>query len=116
PLTPTRSGRHAPADRLIQARGSLKELLSEADIEFVVDYDDVPPLWAIGATQRNNRIDQFLSGLGIREWGLAKFIEALRKGARDEDGMFPVKPDATFLSWLKQKPAAWMQELYALLQ
>ncbi len=115
PLTPTHAKGHAPAKRLIQARASLKELLSAADIEFLVDCDDVPPLWAIGATQRNSRIDQFLSGLGIREWGLAKFIEALRKGARDEDGMFPVKPDATFLSWLKQKPAAWMQALYAML-
>jgi len=116
PLTPTHARGHAPANRLIQARASLKELLSEADIEFLVDYDDMPPLWAIGATQRNSRIDQFLSGLGIREWGLAKFIEALRTGARDEDGMFPVKPDAAYLSWLKQKSAAWMQELYALLQ
>jgi hypothetical protein len=107
---------HAPANRLIQARASLKELLSETDIEFLVDYDDAAPLWSVGATQRNSRIDQFLSGLGIREWGLFKFIETLRKGTRDEDRMFPVKPDATLLSWLKQKPAAWMQELYALLQ
>lgn len=116
PLTPTHARGHAPANRLIQARASLKELLSEADIEFLVDYEDTPPLWAIGATQRNSRIDQFLSGLGIREWGLVKFIEALHKSARDEDGLFPTKPNATFLLWLKQKPAAWMQELYALLQ
>jgi len=116
PLTPTHARGHAPANRLIQARASLKELLSEADVEFLVDYDDVPPLWAIGATQRNSRIDQFLSGLGIREWGLAQFIEALRKGARDEDGMFPTKPDPTLLSWLSHKPASWMQDLYALLQ
>lgn len=115
PLTPTHGKGHAPASRLIQARASLKELLSEADIAFLVDHTGEPPLWAIGATQRNNRIDQFLSGLEIREWGLAKFIETLRKHARDEDGLYPVKPDEEFLSWLKQKPAAWMQELYALL-
>ncbi len=114
-LTPTHDKGHAPAGRLIQARASLKELLSEADIAFLVDHKGEPPLWAIGATQRNNRIDQFLSGLEIREWGLAKFIEALRKGARDEGGLYPVKPDEKFLAWLKQKSAAWMQELYALL-
>ena len=116
PLTPTHDRGHAPANRLIQARASLKALLSEADIEFLVDYDDEPPVWAIGATQRNNRIDQFLSGLGIREWGLAKLLETLRKNAREEDGFFPVKPDEQFLSWLREKPSAWMQELYALLQ
>lgn len=115
PLTPTHGKGHTPANRLIQARASLKELLSEADIAFLVDHNGEPPLWAIGATQRNNRIDQFLSGLEIREWGLAKFIETLRKHARDEDGLYPVKPDEKFLSWLKQKSAAWMQELYALL-
>jgi hypothetical protein len=114
-LTPTHGKGHAPASRLVQARASLKELLSEADIAFLVDHKGEPPLWAIGATQRNNRIDQFLSGLEIREWGLGKFIETLRKHARDEDGLYPVKPDEKFLSWLKQKSAAWMQELYALL-
>ncbi|MDF2116200.1 hypothetical protein PY365_11490 [Roseiarcaceae bacterium H3SJ34-1] len=115
PLTPTHGKGHAPASNLIQARASLKELLSEADIAFLVDHKGEPPLWAIGATQRNNRIDQFLSGLEIRDWGLAKFIETLRKHARDEDGLHPVKPDEKTLSWLKQKSAAWMQELYALL-
>jgi hypothetical protein len=115
-LTPTHDKGHAPANRLIQARASLKELLSESDIELLVDYDDEPPLWVIGATQRNNRIDQFLSGLGIREWGLSKLIETLRKHWRDEPGMFPVKPDQKFLAWLQQKPTAWVQELYALLQ
>jgi len=115
PLTPTHGKGYAPANRLIQARASLKELLAEADIAFLVDHKGEPPLWAIGATQRNNRIDQFLSGLEIREWGLAKFIETLRKHARDEDGLYSIKPDEKFLSWLKQKPPAWMQELYALL-
>lgn len=116
-LTPTHDRKHAPADRLIQARASLKSLLSADDIAFLVDHDDGgPPLWAIGATQRNNRIDQFLTGLGIREWGLDQFIELLRQKARDEDGLFPVKPDENFLSWLRGKSPAWTQELYALLQ
>jgi hypothetical protein len=115
PLTPTHDRGHAPANRLLQAAASLKRLLSKSDIAFLVDPAGEPPLWAIGATQRNSRIDHFLSGLGIREWGLAKFIEALRKGARDEDGMFPAKPDEAFLAWLEQKSPGWMQELYALL-
>ena len=115
PLTPKHDRGHAPANQLLQAGASLKRLLSKSDIAFLVDHSGEPPMWAIGATQRNSRIDHFLSGLGIREWGLSKFIEALRKGAHVEGGMFPGKSDEKFLLWLKQKPAAWMQELYALL-
>lgn len=113
-LTPTHDKGHAPASRLIQARGSLKTLLSKTDLEFLLDYDDVPPLWAIGAAQKNNRIDQFLSGLEIREWGLTEFLQTLRKNAREEGAYF--KPDEQFLSWLAKKSPAWFQELYALLQ
>jgi len=117
PLTPTHDRKHAPARHLIQARASLKSLLSERDIGFLVSHDDdSPPLWAIGATQRNNRVDQFLGGLSIREWGLDQFIELLRQKAREEDGLFPTKPDEKFLSWLKQKSATWTQAFYVLLQ
>src|SRR5258708_16797719 len=38
-FTPTHNREHAPASRLIQARASLKALLSESDIEFLVEYD-----------------------------------------------------------------------------
>lgn len=116
PLTPTHDKEHAPANRLLQAGASLKRLLSKSDIEFLVKHNGEPLLWAIGATQRNSRIDNFLSGLNIREWGLAKFIEVLRTHARGEEGLYPVKPDEEFLGWFKQKSSAWMQELYALLQ
>jgi len=112
PLTPTQDRTHAPAKSLIQARASLKSLLSNSDIAFLVESTTAPPLWAIGATQRNNRIDNFLSTLGIREWGLNEFITTMRQKARDEYG---IRPDDAFLEWLNDKPAAWNQEFYALL-
>lgn len=108
PLTPTFAKGHAPATRLIQARASLKELLSESDIEFLVSHEGEPPLWAIGATQRNSRIDNLLTGLGIREWGLAKFLETLRNRS--------FRPNDQTPEWMKQKPPEWFQEFYALLQ
>jgi hypothetical protein len=114
PLTPTHARGHAPASRLLQARASLKALLSEADIEFLVEYDEDAPLWAVGATQQNSRIDNFLTGLGIREWGLDEFIEALCDKV-DEDSYFHNEPNEAFVAWLMEKPAAWMQKLYALL-
>jgi hypothetical protein len=114
PLTPTHARGHAPANRLIQARASLKSLLSEDDIAFLVEYKDEPLLWAVGATQRNSRIDNFLSGLGIREWGLDEFVEILCNKV-NEDAFFHAELDEDFLSWLQQKPPIWMQEFYALL-
>lgn len=114
PLTPTHARGHAPANRLIQARASLKSLLTEDDIEFLIEYDDAPPIWAVGASQRNSRIDNFLSGLGIREWGLEEFIEALSNNVSG-DSFFGNEADEKFLSWLQGKPPTWMQEFYALL-
>lgn len=114
PLTPTHDRGHAPANRLIQARATLKSLLSKDDIEFLVDYDDEPPLWAVGATQRNSRIDNFLAGLDIREWGIDEFIDTLCEKA-DENSLLCSEPDEPFMDWLALKKPAWMQELYALL-
>jgi hypothetical protein len=114
PLTPTHDKSHAPANRLIQARASLKSLLSDADIEFLVDYDHEPPLWAAGATQRNSRIDNFMTGLEIREWGLDEFIEVLCDKT-DDKPLFYKKTDKAFIAWLTQKSTEWLQELYALL-
>ncbi|RYY23230.1 MAG: hypothetical protein EOP62_20810 [Sphingomonadales bacterium] len=107
PLTPTFAKGHAPATRLIQARASLKELLSESDIEFLVSHEGEPPLWAIGAAQRNSRIDNLLTGLGIREWGLAKFLETLRNRS--------FRPSDQSSVWMMRKPSEWFQQFYALL-
>lgn len=120
PLTPTHNRDHAAADRLIQAKASLKNLLSEEDIEYLVEYDDDPPLWAIGATQRNNRIDNFLDGLEIQEWGFDEFVETLGRatvGGRSINvaPYYVTGPDKEFMRWLEQKPPEWLQQCYALL-
>ena len=121
PLTPTHDRGHAAANRLIQAKASLKTLLSEEDIEFLVDYDDDPPLWAIGATQRNSRIDNLLDGLEIQEWGIDKFVETLTEkttaGGRyiSVSPYYVTGPDKDFMRWLEQKPPEWLQQFYALL-
>lgn len=120
PLTPTHDRDHAAASRLIQAKASLKSLLSNEDIEFLVDYDDDPPLWAIGATQKNSRIDNFLDGLEIQEWGIDEFVKTLGKattGGRSIN-VFPyyvTGPDKEFMGWLEQKSPEWLQLFYALL-
>lgn len=72
PLTPTYAKIHAPAKHLVQGRALLKNLLTDADLEFLVDYDDVPPVW-VGAGQRNSNADRFLESLEVAEWDVEAF-------------------------------------------
>ena len=121
PLTPTYQRGHAEASRLIQARASLKDLLSDEDIEYLVEYKDQPPLWAIGATQRNSRIDNFLSALKIRQWSVEEFLESLKANTTTVQLYVRIPPyiakgpDEAFMSWLGGKSADWMRQLYSVL-
>jgi hypothetical protein len=120
-LTPTYAKKHAAAKRLLQAKASLKDLLSEDDIEYLVKYENDPPKWAIAATQKNSNTDRFLSGLGISEWDIEAFV-ALLVSKTTEGMRFDVKtrvygngPDDVFMKWLSAKPVEWVQRMYALL-
>ena len=72
PLTPTYAKTHAPAVYLRQAKASLKELLTEGDLNFLVARQGTPLQWAIGATQKNSDQDRFLTGLGIIDWDISR--------------------------------------------
>ena len=123
PLTPTHAGTHAPARQLLQARASLKTLLAKEDIEVLVDYEETPSAWAVGATQKNSDIDYFLSGLAIEEWDVEQFVKVLEKRLSNKSRLEWVDsqceridgPDAALLEWLGSKPDEWHQKLYALL-
>ncbi|WP_372502278.1 hypothetical protein P7L66_12580 [Tistrella mobilis] len=121
PLTPTHDRSHAPARFLLQAKASLKSLLSEADLEYLVDYDDEAPRWAVGATQKNTNTDRFLASLDIKDWGIEEFVELLADRASEGRRYIPRAPyfvdgpDPEFLEWLTSKPTEWHQQLYALL-
>jgi hypothetical protein len=118
PLTPTYSKTFAPAKYLLQAKASLKELLSPDDIGFLVGYHDQPPEWAIGASQKNSDIDRFLAGLAIRNWDSEQFVRSLVKRSCEEPQFYPERtfgPDAEFMKWLATKSNDWHQHLYAFL-
>ena len=121
PLTPTLSRSHAPAKHLLQARVVLKDLLSEEDIEFLFDYDDEPPQWAIAAAQKNSNADRFLAALAITDWDVEKFIELVAEKASEgirriaEPPYYLTAPDREFMDWLAKKPIEWHQQFYALL-
>jgi hypothetical protein len=118
PLTPTHVRTHAPARHLLQAKASLKELLSKDDLEILVDYDKKAPMWAIAAGQTNSNIDRFLAGLAITEWDIEKFVEMLCNKMSTSE--YPARPPYNLTSqeaftWLSNKPVEWHQQLYALL-
>lgn len=121
PLTPTHAKSHAPAKYLIQGKASLKELLSQEDIELLVDFDDEPPHWAISAPQKNSDADRFLTGLSITEWDIDEFVEMLTEKASDRTRRistppyYVAGPDDEFMGWLAGKPVDWLQKFYALL-
>lgn len=120
-LTPTHARSHAPATRLLQAKASLKSLLSKNDLEFLVEDADAPPLWSVGATQKNTNADRFLDSLEIREWGLDEFVDVLTDRTSQRHRYVPRPPyrvsgpDGEFMEWLSSKPNDWHQQLYALL-
>lgn len=120
PLTPTYAKSHAPARHLLQAKASLKELLSKKDLEFLVPLK-AEPQWAVGASQRNSNQDRFLTGLEITEWDSSQFIDLLAEKCADvttyisHSPWYVSEPDPEFMKWLTAKPAEWHQALYALL-
>ncbi len=121
PLTPTHAKAHAPAVHLRQAKASLKELLTEEDLQFLVPWKEAPLQWAIGATQKNSDQDRFLAGLDISTWDIDQFVELLFEKSPESEmtlGRPPwwVKgPDPKFVRWLATKSAEWHQGMYALL-
>ena len=121
PLTPTHAKKHEPARHLLHAKKSFKTLLSEEDLKFLVDYDEEPFKWAIGAQQKNSDVDNFLSKLAITEWDIEAFVKMLEEKT-SETPRVPCKDSkhanitgTDFMDWLANKSEEWHQELYALL-
>ena len=120
-LTPTYTKSHAPAKHLLQARASLKELLSKDDLEFLIEYDEEPPEWAASATQKNSNADRFLTGLAIRGWDTNNFTRLLERDACERSRYDPSSfrtfrgADPNFANWLSNKPVEWIQHCYAFL-
>jgi hypothetical protein len=112
PLMPTYAKGHAPAQALVQAKSSLKELLSSDDIEFLVEYDDVAPQWAASRALQGTNVERFMNGLAIKDWDIEAFVDLLDEKASEGNWR---GVDAEFAAWLAGKGAEWHQQFYALL-
>lgn len=120
PLTPTHAKSYAPAKHLLQAKASLKDLLSLDDIDYLVEYEEVAPQWAIGANQRNTNVDRFLNGLAIEKWDIDEFVEILVVKLSESSKYVPNRgwvsePDEKAMAWLSNKTIEWHQQFYSLL-
>ncbi|WP_136796204.1 sacsin N-terminal ATP-binding-like domain-containing protein [Desulfosediminicola ganghwensis] len=105
PLTPTRSGSHAPATALYRGPVKISEVLSDNDLSLLTNYE--PPLWAANPPLQNQRDDRFLDSLKIYKWGWSNLFGAL--SSLDEDKRESIE------SWIAQKDDAWVMRFYALL-
>lgn len=112
PLTPTHSKGHAPAQTLVQAKSSLKELLGPEDIEFLIDYDDEPPHWAASRALQGTNVERFMNGLAIKDWDIEAFIDCIEEKVSEGNWR---GVDAAFMTWLAGKGTEWHQQFYALL-
>lgn len=117
-LTPTHTKSYFPAQHLLQARASLKSLLSEEDIKFLVDYEDVSPKWSVGAIKGSNA-EKFLESLKIKQWDLDQFYEMLSNKTHavfcvPNTRPLNITPEQVH-SWLSGKESVWLQQFYAIL-
>jgi hypothetical protein len=120
-LTPTYTKTHAPAKYLYQAKASLKGLLSNDDIKFLVDLNDEPLQWASARAMQGTNTERFMTGLAITKWDIDEFLKLLE----DKLSVNPrwnhdyssriTKPDEDCIAWLAEKSLPWHQQLYALL-
>lgn len=108
PLTPTHAGGYLPARRLLQARASLKDLLSSTDLAVLLPNAAEPMEWAIGPNQRNSMQDRLLVSLGIRTWDFDEFAPVLISGT-------DVSGDGRLVAWMGDRSEEWHQRLYAFL-
>ena len=80
----------------------MSDLIDDKDLAIILGKDCSAPLWIANPLQ-NQREDNFLSMLGIREWTTEDLVNRLS----DES--------ETITKWLAEKPDEWHQKLYALL-
>ena len=102
-LTPMKHGGHAPANDTYRGRRQLSDLVDDEDLAIILGKDPSAPLWIANPPQQNQREDNFLSMLGIREWSTEDLVNRLS----DES--------ETITEWLAEKSDECHQRLYGLL-
>ena len=123
PLTPTHTKSYAPAKDLLQSKASIKNLITQADLQFLIrENDQIPLQWAVGVSQKNSLQDRFLSDLEIPEWGMEAFVKFLQekasKGIRwsENYSRWVEGPNQRFMTWLSKKSEEWHEQMYVVIR
>ncbi len=106
PLTPTRSGSHAPATILRKSMDGMNEVLDEKDLKIVLNEEEVK--WASGA-RLNTPQDKFLDSLEILKFGLKEFCPIIEKE-------FYFHRSKDMRDWLSSKKTSWLLHFYLIFE
>lgn len=117
PLTPTKSGSHAPAGTLYRGPSRIQDVLDDDDLSQLTQYQS--PLWAKNPPQENQRDARFLDSLEIEAWGWSELTKAMNKPHRypysTQQHTANSEHKKLIESWIAQKEDAWLLRFYALL-
>ena len=103
-LTPMKQGGHKAANGIFRGSARLSDLISDNDLATLLGGDYSPPLWISNPPQRNQREDNFLSMLDIKEVTPETFARNLSKQflASQDDEWF-----IKFYEFLSDQKALW---------
>lgn len=101
-LVPMKQGGHASAAGCYRGSRALSDLIDDKDLATLLEKDHNQLLWIANPPQINQPEDNFLSMLRISRWTTENLIETLDTNEKVTE-------------WLKNKPDAWHQQLYAFL-
>lgn len=104
-LTPTRSGGHARSTSLYRGPVKIADVINDDDLSLLTGC--ASPLWTANPRQQNQREDQFLKSLSIKDWSWAELCGAINE--LDGDARDKVE------NWIRTKEDAWLMRFYALL-
>lgn len=105
-LVPMKRGGHAAADNIFRGQKALSDLIDDDDLVTLLGDDYCVPMWVANPPQRNQREDNFLSKLDIKEWN-----------DNDTDlanALFKCE-DPLRAQWMHKKDNTWHQKFYAYL-
>ena len=101
-LVPMKHGGYAPGAGCYRGSRTLSDLINDKDLATLLEKDRNQLLWIANPPQINQPEDNFLSMLGISRWNTENLIETMDTNEKVTE-------------WLKNKPDAWHQQLYAFL-
>lgn len=109
-LVPAHAGGHAPARLLAHGLVTIKETISDSDLQFLVGRKSVRWAATVRPTTREERL---FKALDVKSWDWESLVDAVR--SQFDRSSLPAPHSANNKMWLAKKSDDWMQALYVLL-